>query len=67
VTALAGGDVEREEHSSIASGITNWYNFSGNIYIFLRSYSFFGFISFPLRGSYMKIICLYNNIFSSLY
>ena len=28
VTADAGEDVEREEHSSIASGISNWYNHS---------------------------------------
>jgi hypothetical protein len=25
-----GEDVEKEEHSSIACGITNWYNHSGN-------------------------------------
>ena len=30
VTADAGKDVEKEEHSSIAGGITNWYNHSGN-------------------------------------
>jgi hypothetical protein len=30
VTAHVGEDVEKEEHSSIASGITNWYNHSGN-------------------------------------
>jgi hypothetical protein len=23
-------DIEKEEHSFIASGITNWYNHSGN-------------------------------------
>jgi hypothetical protein len=26
----AGGDVEKEEHSSIADGIASWYNHSGN-------------------------------------
>jgi hypothetical protein len=30
VTADAGEDVEKEEHSSIAGGIINWYNHSGN-------------------------------------
>jgi hypothetical protein len=25
-----GKDVEKEEHSSIAGGIANWYNHSGN-------------------------------------
>ena len=30
VTADAGEDVEKEEHSSIAGGIVNWYNHSGN-------------------------------------
>jgi hypothetical protein len=30
VTAKAGKDLENEEHSSIAGGIANWYNHSGN-------------------------------------
>jgi hypothetical protein len=30
VTAHVGEDVEKEEHSSIAGGIANWYNHSGN-------------------------------------
>ena len=30
VTADAGEDVEKEEHSSIAGGIASWYNSSGN-------------------------------------
>jgi hypothetical protein len=30
VTAVAGGDVEKEEYSSIISGIASWYNHSGN-------------------------------------
>jgi hypothetical protein len=30
VTADAGEDVEKEEHSSIADGIANLYNHSGN-------------------------------------
>ena len=30
VTADAGKDVEKEEHSSIADGIASWYNHSGN-------------------------------------
>jgi rare lipoprotein A (peptidoglycan hydrolase) len=30
VTAHAGEDVEKEEHSSIADGIASWYNHSGN-------------------------------------
>jgi hypothetical protein len=30
VTADAGEDVEKEEHSSFAGGIANWYNNSGN-------------------------------------
>jgi hypothetical protein len=30
VTADSGEDVEKEEHSSIAGGIANWYNHSGN-------------------------------------
>jgi len=30
VTANAGEDVEKEEHSSIVGGIADWYNHSGN-------------------------------------
>jgi hypothetical protein len=30
VTADAGEDVEKEEHSSTAGGIASWYNHSGN-------------------------------------
>jgi hypothetical protein len=30
VTADAGENVEKEEHSSIAGGTTSWYNHSGN-------------------------------------
>jgi len=30
VTAEAGEDVEKEEHSSIVGGIANFYNLSGN-------------------------------------
>jgi hypothetical protein len=30
LTADAGVDVEKEEHSSIAGGIASWYNHSGN-------------------------------------
>jgi hypothetical protein len=30
VTADAGKDVEKEEHSSIAGGIASWYNYSEN-------------------------------------
>jgi hypothetical protein len=30
VTSRVGEDVEKEEHSSIAGGIENWYNHSGN-------------------------------------
>jgi hypothetical protein len=30
VTAHGGKDVEKEEHSSIANGISNWNNNSGN-------------------------------------
>jgi hypothetical protein len=30
VTAHAGEDIEKEEHSSIAGGIAKWYNHSGN-------------------------------------
>jgi hypothetical protein len=30
VTADAGEDVEKEEHSSIAGGLASWYNHSGN-------------------------------------
>jgi hypothetical protein len=30
VTADAGEDVEKEEHSSFADGIVNWFNHSGN-------------------------------------
>jgi hypothetical protein len=30
VTADAGKDVEKEEHSSIAGEIPSWYNHSGN-------------------------------------
>jgi hypothetical protein len=32
VTAEAGEDVEKEEHSSIAGGIASWYNDTGNQY-----------------------------------
>ena len=30
VTTHVGEDMEKEEHSSIAFGIANWYNHSGN-------------------------------------
>ena len=30
VTVDAGGDVEKEEHSSIIGEIASWYNHSGN-------------------------------------
>jgi hypothetical protein len=30
VKADAGEDVEKKKHSSIAGGITSWYNHSGN-------------------------------------
>jgi hypothetical protein len=30
MTAHAGEDVEKKKHSSIAGGIVNWYNHSGN-------------------------------------
>jgi hypothetical protein len=30
VIADAGEDVQKEEHSSIAGGITSWYDRSGN-------------------------------------
>jgi hypothetical protein len=30
VTADAGEDVEKEEHSSMTGGIANWQNHSGN-------------------------------------
>ena len=30
MSADAGEDVEKEEHSSIAGGIVSWYNLSGN-------------------------------------
>jgi hypothetical protein len=30
MTADAGEDVEKEEHSSIAGGIASWYKYSGN-------------------------------------
>jgi hypothetical protein len=30
VTIHVREDVEKEEHSSIADGIANWYNHSGN-------------------------------------
>jgi hypothetical protein len=36
VTADAGEDVEKEEHSSIAGEIASWYNHSGNHSQFLR-------------------------------
>jgi hypothetical protein len=32
VTTHVGEDMEKEEHSSIADGIANWYNYSGNQY-----------------------------------
>jgi hypothetical protein len=32
VTTLVEEDVEEEEQSSIAGGIANWYNHSGNQY-----------------------------------
>jgi hypothetical protein len=32
VTSHVREDVEKEEHSSIAGGIANWYNLSGNQY-----------------------------------
>jgi hypothetical protein len=30
VTTHVGEDVKKEEHSSIAGRIANWYNYSGN-------------------------------------
>jgi hypothetical protein len=33
VTADAGEDVEKEEHSSIVGVIANWYNHSGNLVV----------------------------------
>jgi hypothetical protein len=30
VTTYVGDDVEKEEHSSIAGGVANWYNHSGH-------------------------------------
>jgi len=30
VTADAGEDAEKEEHSSIVGGIADWYNHAGN-------------------------------------
>jgi hypothetical protein len=30
VTADTGGDIEKEEHSSIVGGTAIWYNHSGN-------------------------------------
>jgi hypothetical protein len=30
MTADAGEDVEKEEHSSIAGGVASWYNHFGN-------------------------------------
>jgi hypothetical protein len=33
VTADAGKDVEKEEHSSIAGGIASWYNHPGNQFV----------------------------------
>ena len=30
MTTHVGGDVEKEEHFSIAGGIVNWYKHSGN-------------------------------------
>jgi hypothetical protein len=30
VTTHVVEDVEKKEHSSIAGGIANWYNYSGN-------------------------------------
>jgi len=30
MTVYVGENVEKEEHSSIAGGIANWYNHSGN-------------------------------------
>jgi hypothetical protein len=32
MTADTGEDVEKEKHSSIVGGITNWYYHSGNQY-----------------------------------
>jgi hypothetical protein len=36
VTADAGKDVEKEEHSSIAGGIASWYNHWKSVQLFLR-------------------------------
>jgi hypothetical protein len=30
IAGSLGKNVEKEEHSSIAGGIANWYNYSGN-------------------------------------
>ena len=39
VTADAGEDVEKEEHSSIAGGTASWYNHSGNQFGGLKTFS----------------------------
>jgi hypothetical protein len=53
VTADAGEDVEKEEHSSIAGGIAIWFNHS---FFFLKSYLFYVYentialFRYPRRG-----------------
>jgi hypothetical protein len=39
VSAFVGEDVEKEEHSSMAGGIANWNNHSGNqSYVFSENW-----------------------------
>jgi hypothetical protein len=55
-----GKDVEKEEHSSIADGISNWYNYWKSIWRFLRKLE----IDLPedptirLLGIYTKVVAL---------
>jgi hypothetical protein len=44
--------VEKEEHSSIAGGIANWYNHSGNLEVPQKIYT--GDSAIPLLGIYPK-------------
>jgi hypothetical protein len=54
VTADAGEDVEKEEHSSIAGGTASWYNQSGNQSGFHRKLDIVlpEGLAIPLLGTY---------------
>jgi hypothetical protein len=68
VTADAGEDVEKEEHSSIVGGIANWYNNSGNQFLRKLDIESPEDPAIPLLGIYLKDSpTMLNYVHSSLF